>query len=201
MVTPLSENPIPPLSVTPVAPISGNAGSPSSAPDRSLFGNHGRPVVEISAISSAEITVNAEGGAILELAVQAAQPAALSPSIATPVAATVDISPEALAQAAAWSLPATLTGDSSAVPKSLVARPARSEGPSPISELNRWQDAIRFFDEEEDRPSRPSPKPRPFPFAHSAEWPIHCQGPARRMNRPALPKRPRKRLGFLEKDP
>jgi hypothetical protein len=173
MVTPLSGNPIPPLSTALATPISGNAGNAGSAvspaygnPDNPLLGNSGNPLLEApaSAVLAAELTVNAEDAVILELAVQAAEPAVLSQSMATAAAATVDISPEALAQAAAFGLPATLTDGSPEVPRSF-ARPARSEGSAnPISALDRWQDAIRFFKERDPRPSLPPSKPRALPI-------------------------------------
>jgi hypothetical protein len=148
-----------PFFTDPVTSLSGSSTNPLA----------GDPLVLAPGGANAffpEIPVSAEAAAVIELVDQAvAQAAVISSPIATAAAATVEISPEALAQAAASGLPAILSDDSPAFPRSAEARRNRSEdGVAPVSGLERWQDAIQLFkDNNSGAPPRP-PQPRATPI-------------------------------------
>jgi hypothetical protein len=70
----------------------------------------------------------------------------VSGSMANVAAASIELSPEALAQAAAAGLPATLSDDTPAFPRSFEARRLnRGGGVLPVSGLDHWQAAIQLF--------------------------------------------------------
>jgi hypothetical protein len=155
-----------PLSTDPVTSLSGSSTNPLA----------GGPLALVPGSSNAlfsEIPVSAEAAAILELVDQAAtQAAVISSPMANAAAATVEISPEALAQAAASGLPAILSDDSPAFPRSAEARRSRSDdGVAPVSGLERWQDAIQLFKENSSGvpPRLPQPRANPIcPFCGKA---------------------------------
>jgi hypothetical protein len=115
-----------------------------------------------------QVPVDAEAAAILDLVVYAATETSLiTGSAATAAAATLELSPEALAQAAATGLPATLSDDTPAFPRSFEARRLNPEGGVlPISGLDHWQAAIQLFKEGSKAPTPqfPLPAPRVCPF-------------------------------------
>jgi hypothetical protein len=109
--------------------------------------------------------VNLEAAAILDLVDPAVVESALIPSsLASAAAATVELSAEALAQAAAAGLPATLSDESPAFPRSAEARRATSEaGVRPISGAELWQEAIQRFQESDSSGPSRQPRPRSLP--------------------------------------
>jgi hypothetical protein len=113
--------------------------------------------------------VNIEAAAILDLADQAVTESSLvSGSIANVAAATIELSPEALAQAAAAGLPATLSDDTPAFPRSFEARRLNPNGGVlPVTGLDHWQAAIEMFKHNGSSASNqdlPAPVPRICPF-------------------------------------
>jgi hypothetical protein len=118
----------------------------------------------------AETPLNIEAAAILDLVDQAMTESSslVSGSIANVAAATIELSPEALAQAAAAGLPATLSDDTPVFPRSIEARRLNPNGGVlPISGLDHWQAAIQLF--KEGGSNAPSPDastftPRICPF-------------------------------------
>jgi hypothetical protein len=116
-----------------------------------------------------ETAVHIEEAAILDLADQPMTEASLvSGTIANVAAATIELSPEALAQAAAAGLPATLSDDTPAYPRSFEARRLNPNGGVlPVSGLDHWQAAIEMFKHNGPIASNhdlPAPVPRICPF-------------------------------------
>ena len=115
-----------------------------------------------------------ESAAILDLIDQAATESSLlvSGSTSNAAAAIVELSPEALAQAAAAGLPATLADETPAFPRSIQARRLSPDsGVAPISGLDHWQAAIQLFragDSNASSPDVPTPAPRICPFCGKA---------------------------------
>jgi len=109
--------------------------------------------------------VNLEAAAILDLVDQTVVETALVPSsLASVAAATVELSPEALAQAAAAGLPATLSDESPAFPRSFEARRATADaGVRPIAGVELWQEAVQLFKESGSGEPLRRPPPRSLP--------------------------------------
>jgi hypothetical protein len=158
MVDPLSVDIVSALATDPLALSSSTANLAS--------GNFGALVTGAPETLLAE---TAEAAAILDLVDQAVTEASLiAGSAAAVTAATIELSPEALAQAAAVGLPATLFDDTPAFPRSFEARRFNPNGDVlPISGLDHWQAAIQLFKEggsNAPTPEFPASAPRICPF-------------------------------------
>lgn len=140
MVDPLSVDIVNSLSRDPLTLSSG--ANPASGDFGALL--TGDPETLLS-----QTPLDVEAAAILDLVAQAATETSLiAGSAATVGAATLELSPEALAQAAAVGLPATLSDDTPAFPRSFEARRLNPDGGVlPISGLDHWQAAIQLFKE------------------------------------------------------
>jgi hypothetical protein len=166
MVDPLSVDIVSVLSKDPLALPSGAANLASGEFGALLTGD---PQSLLAQTPLAQTPIDVEAAAVLDLVDQAVTEASLiAGSAATVAAATLELSPEALAQAAAAGLPATLFDDSPAFPRPLEARRFNPDGGVlPVSGLDHWQAAIQLFKEggsSAPAPQFPAPAPRICPF-------------------------------------
>ena len=158
-----------PLSVDIVSALAKDPLTLSSNTANLASGNFGALLTGDPETLLAETPVNLEAAAILDLVDQALTESALiAGSAATVAAATFELSPEALAQAAAAGLPAILSDDTPAFPRPLEARRFNPDGGVlPISGLDHWQAAIQLFQEggsHAPTPKFPASVPRICPF-------------------------------------
>jgi hypothetical protein len=158
-----------PLSVDIVSALAKDLPGLSSNTANLASGNFGALLTGDPGTLLAETPVNVEAAAILDLVDQAVTESSLiAGSAATVAAATLELSPEALAQAAAVGLPATLSDDTPAFPRPFEARRFNPDGGVlPISGLDHWQAAIQLFKEggsHASTPEFPAPVPRICPF-------------------------------------
>jgi hypothetical protein len=162
MVDPLALDIVKTLSESSLALGAGNAGLGGGDFGALLTGNPGTPLSETP-------INNIEEAAILDLADQATNESSLvAGSMANVAAATLELSPEALAQAAAAGLPATLSDDTPAFPRAIEARRLNPDGGVlPVSGLDHWQAAIQLFRDggsSTPDPDASTPTPRICPF-------------------------------------
>ena len=161
MIDPLAVDIVNALSEDPLAIKAGSSGLGAENFGALMAGDPGTLL--------SETAVHIEAAAMLDLADQSMTESALvSGPIANAAAATIELSPEALAQAAAAGLPATLSDDTPAFPRSFEARRLNPNGGVlPVSGLDHWQAAIEMFKQGGPISSNhdlPAPVPRICPF-------------------------------------